>query len=96
MRGEAERGLVIDGFAEILEDGRSPLEVARDYPPPLRIHDGTARVTGEQRKEMLGRVLSLMLRGRRVGLVCACAPLACHGDVIAAKLVRMYCDIASP
>ena len=94
MRGEAERGLVIDGFAEILEDGRPPLEVARDYPPPLRIHQGTARVTREQRKEMLGRVLALMLRGRRVGLVCA--PLACHGDVIAAKLVRMHCDIASP
>ena len=98
MRGEAERGLVIDGFAEILEDGRPPLEVARDYTPPapLRIHQGTARVTREQRKEMLGRVLALMLRGRRVGLVCACAPLACHGDAIAAKLVRMYCDIASP
>ena len=96
MRGEAERGLVIEGFAEILEDGRPPLEVARDYTPPLRIHQGTARVTREQRKEMLGRVLALMLRGRRVGLVCACAPLACHGDVIAAKLVRMYCDIASP
>ena len=40
--------------------------------------------------------LSQMLQGKRVGLVCSCAPKACHGDVIAAKLVRMYCEIASP
>ena len=96
MRGEAERGLVIEGFAEILEDGRPPLEVARDYSPPLRLHRETLLVTPEQRKEMLGRILSQMLQGRRVGLVCSCAPKACHGDVIAAKLVRMYCEIASP
>ena len=64
--------------------------------PALRLHHETARVTPEQRKEMLGRVLSQMLQGRRVGLVCSCAPKACHGDVIAAKLVRMYCEIASP
>ena len=95
MRGEAERGIVVDGFAEILDDGRSPQEVARDYSPPLRLHQETARVTPEQRKEMLGRVLSQMLQGRRVGLVCSCAPRACHGDVIAAKLVRMYCEIVS-
>ena len=96
MRGEAERGIVVDGFAEILDDGRTPLEVARDYSPPLRLHPGTARVTPAQRKEMLGSVLSLMLQGKRVGLVCSCAPKPCHGDVIAAKLVRMYCEIASP
>ena len=63
---------------------------------PLRLHPGTARVTPAQRKEMLGSVLSLMLQGKRVGLVCSCAPKPCHGDVIAAKLVRMYCEIASP
>ena len=96
MRGEAERGIVVDGFAEILDDGRTPLEVARDYSPPLRLHQETARVTPAQRKEMLGSVLSLMLQGKRVGLVCSCAPKACHGDVISAKLVRMYCEIASP
>ena len=58
--------------------------------------EGDAESLKTEGKEMLGRILALMLRGRRVGLVCACAPLACHGDVIAAKLVRMYCDIASP
>ena len=94
MRGEAERGIVVDGFAEILDDGRTPLEVARDYSPPLRLHPGTARVTPAQRKEMLGSVLSLMLQGKRV-FMCPQAK-ACHGDVISAKLVRMYCEIASP
>ena len=69
MRGEAERGIVVDGFAEILDDGRTPLEVARDYSPPLRLHHETARVTPAQRKEMLGSVLSLMLQGKRV-LMC--------------------------
>ena len=83
-------------LGELLDDGRSPLEVARDYSPPLRLHHETARATPEQRKEMLGRVISQMLQGKRVGLVCSCAPKACHGDVIAAKLVRMYCEIASP
>ena len=73
MRGEAESGIVVDGFAEILDDGRSPLEVARDYSPPSVSHE-TARVTPEQRKEMLGRVLSQMLQGRRVRGLCAHVP----------------------
>ena len=73
---------------------RLPMEVAQDFTPPLLLHRDIARATHEQRREMMGRILSQMLQGKRIGLVCSCAPMACHGDVIASKLVRMYCATA--
>ena len=94
MRGESERDLVVEGFGQVLGGRRTPAAVAADHNPPLLVHASSALVTPDKRQETLSKMLTHMIHGQAIGLVCACAPRRCHGEIILEKLKKMYCEIA--
>ena len=95
MRGESERDRVVEGFRQVLGGKRTPAAVAADHNPPLLVHASSALVSPDRRQEELSKMLTHMIRGQAIGLVCACAPRRCHGEIIQEKLGSMFCEIAN-
>ena len=85
---------MVEGFGQVLGGRRAPAAVAADHNPPLLVHASSALVTPDKRQETLSTMLTHMIHGQAIGLVCACAPRRCHGEIILEKLKKMYCEIA--
>jgi hypothetical protein len=89
MRAQSERPAVCAAYAKLLYTARPVRELARDFSPPLEVHDQTAAVRPCDREAALHHILHLVRAGHHVRLRCACKPRACHGDAIQQWVFRM-------
>ena len=82
MRGEEEREAVVSAYRELLRARTTAQRIAQDFRVRLSGRY-PARTTHEKRLTALGRLALRVRRGEDIRIRCACAPRACHGDVIA-------------
>ena len=82
MRGEGEREAVVSAYRELLRARSTAQRIAQDFRVRLSGRYA-ARTSHEKRLTALGRLALRVRRGEHIRIRCACAPRACHGDVIA-------------
>ena len=81
MRGEGEREAVVSAYRELLRARSTAQHLAQRL--RLRLSgQHSARASHEKRLTALWRLALRVRRGEHLRLRCACAPRACHGDVI--------------
>ena len=79
-RGEGDRADAVAAYGQLL-DGATLPELRARY-PRLGLSPGAEGVSPEERARALEELLERLRRERSLVLVCTCAPLSCHGDVI--------------
>ena len=83
MRGEGERGAVVDAYAEMLVGAASATSIGRRMRLPA-VNACSARIPLQRRLQALSRLAERVRAGEHLRLRCVCAPRRCHGDAIAA------------